>query len=202
VPAGLTPNSTSQPFNTIPTLCWQPVLSYESDIPVSSAWKYRVQISNTPDFQAPVETVDTEMHCWTPQSWYPPGVYYWRVAMIDGSENTSEYSTPAIISLQYNSPSLVSPVTGVIFQTPDFFWTAVPGSAYYRLDVSQSVDFYPLFDTAQSVNIQYTPQVTYPPGDIYYWRVAAFKPNGYKGTYVLGQITIGNPSIWLPLIRK
>jgi hypothetical protein len=202
VPVGLTPNNSTQPFQFLPTLCWQPVLLYSNEIPVASAWKYQLHVSKTSDFQTLVETTITEMHCWTPPAWYPQGVYYWRVAMVDGSGNTSGYSAPAMFNLQYLLPSMVSPVPGVIFQTPEFIWTAVSGSAYYRLDVSQSADFYPLFDTALSVNIQYTPPLTYPPGRTYYWRVAAFTPNSYQGAYVSGQIIIGSPSIWLPMIKK
>lgn len=202
IPGGLTPNTATQAFQSIPTLCWQPIFVYSSETPIASAWKYQLQVSKTSDFQTPVETTVTEMHCWSPQSWYPQGIYNWRVAMLDGSGNTSDYSAPAIFNLQYLVPSLVSPVTGTIFQTPDFSWTGVPGSAYYRLEVSLSADFYPLFDSIQTVNTQFTPLVTYPPGHVYYWRVAAFTPNGYQGGYVSGQITIGRPNVWLPMVRK
>jgi hypothetical protein len=203
IPVGLTPNDTSQPFQTIPYLCWQPVIIYSADnIPIASAWKYNLQVSQTADFQTLVDQTDTEMHCWTPKSWYPQGIYYWRVAMIDGSGHPGGYSSPSVFSIQYTTPSLLSPVEGVIFQTPDFIWTAVPGSKVYRLDVSLSADYYPLFETTQTVNIQFTPIFAYTPGQMYYWRVTAFNNDGYHGAYISGQITIGSPSIWLPMIRK
>jgi len=202
IPTNLVPDARSQEFEELPSLCWQPVIVYHDTIPISSSWKYRLQVSQVVDFHTLVESIDTEMHCWTPQSWYPQGTYYWRVAMIDGAGHVGGYNEPALFVLKYPALSLINPVTGVIFETPNFAWTVVPGSAYYRLDVSLSADYYPLLHNIETVNIQYTPLVTYQPGRIYYWRVAAFNAMGFQGNYVSGQTTIGSPSIWLPMIRK
>jgi hypothetical protein len=201
-PIGLVPNDPIQPVGIIPTLCWKPVMIFSNTVPISSAWKYRLQISPRADFLNLTVSLDTEMHCWTPHSWYPQGSYYWRVAMIDPAGHIGPYSTPAVFLIQYPTTTLVRPISGWVFQTPGFTWTEVTGAAYYRLEVSTEADFYPLTDSTYTANIQYTPLFSYPLEQEYFWRVGAYNVNDYPGAFVSTQIAIGSPRIWLPMVRK
>jgi hypothetical protein len=201
-PIGLIPNDPVQPVGTVPTMCWQPVIVFSNTIPIASAWKYRLQVSTRADFLTLTDSVDTEMHCWTPLSWYPQGAYYWRVAMIDPSGHIGGYSAPAVFIVQYPTPILISPISGWLSQTPGFTWTVVAGAAYYRLDISNSADFYPLSDSTITANTQYTPLFSYPLEQVYYWRVGAYNANGYPGAFVSTHFAIGSPRIWLPMMRK
>jgi hypothetical protein len=201
-PAGLTPDNINHVLETIPSLCWQPVAVFVNGIPIATAVKYRLQISQRNDFLTFIESIDTEMNCWTPTSWYEQGIYYWRVATIDSAGNPGPYSPPAAFLLQYTTTTLVYPISGWVVQTPSFTWTAVPGAAYYRLEVATSTDFYPLYDFTITNNTHYTPLFAYPIEQIYYWRVGTYNADGYHSEFVSTQIAISSPRTWLPMISK
>ena len=201
-PTGLTPNDTLHPVHSIPSLCWQPVIIYANSTPIAATWKYRLQISTRDDFLTLTGSTETEMNCWTPSTWYPEGKYYWRVAILDPAGNQGSYSQPAVFIMQYLTPSLVSPISGWVLQTPGFSWTSVPGASYYQLDVATTADFYPLFESTITNNTSYTPLFTYPLEQIYYWRVAAYNADDYPSDFIATHIAIGSPRIWLPMVKK
>jgi hypothetical protein len=201
-PSGLTPNNASQAIFTIPSLCWQSLIGYSDDTPVLSAWKYRIQVSYRSDFQTLFDSIDTEMHCWTPHSWYPQGIYYWRVAMIDGAGHLGGYSAPAIFYLQYPTTTLLTPISIWVPNTPTYVWIPVSGMASYRLEVSLEADFYPLFEWIETVNTQYTPDFMYLPEQVYFWRVAASTADGNTSAFHSTYFSIGSPRIWLPIVKK
>ena len=201
-PIGLTPDDPTQPINVIPTLCWQPWLITSDAIPIASAWKYRIQISQSSSFSSIYASVENEMHCWTPQSWYPQGTYYWRVAAVDSAGHVGNYSTPATFVLRYTIPALVSPVLGWISHTPTFIWTPVPGMTGYRLEVSLEADFSPLLDWVETVSTIYTPVIAYPLEGTIYWRVSATNLDGFQSGFASTYTTIDSPDVWLPIIGK
>ena len=201
-PSGLSPDDPSQFFDRIPTLCWQPILTNQDNIPLVSAWKYRLQVSSRSDFQTITSSIETEMNCWTPQSWFLPGLYYWRVAMIDAAGYPGSYSAPAAFYLQIPTTTLLNPISGWISSTPTFTWTHTLGMASYRLEVSLEPDFYPLLDWAQTANTQYTSLFTYPVEGLLYWRVAAHNSDGIAGAFISTHIAIGSPRVWLPMIMN
>ena len=213
-PTGLTPDGDTVPYT--PHYCWDPIKKY-NDLPpfepILTAWKYRVLVSLDENFSSTYETVDTHNDCWTPSKGYADGTYYWRVAMIDGNGKSGPYSSTASFIKQYPVTELLSPLSGSIPTTPTFIWTPVPdvdwitdppvvGAATYRFEVSLYNTFYPLYDSVETVNTQFTPTKVYPKDDTYFWRVAIKDRNGNLGPFTGSTIIIGKASYYLPVISR
>jgi hypothetical protein len=165
-----------------PTLCWTPLV--ES---VLAAYKYRVQVSGDPTFSSVYDTIDTEQSCWTPIKGYADDQdYYWRVAIIDGQSRVGNYSDAQTFTKQYPTTTLVSPASGSSStETPTFIWTPVDGAAKYRLEISTSPNFTPLYEAAvTTTNTRWTPIKAYDLTGTYYWRVAIIDANSNLGPFV------------------
>lgn len=92
------------------------------------------------------------------------------------------------------SPRLLSPQDGsrTAQMTPPLRWEAVPGAAYYELQVSRSPDFGVLYYQATVPHID-APEIEHIPGQVfdsaqdeaslYYWRVRAVDADGTPGLY-------------------
>lgn len=180
-------NLTHIPPNVVdraPTFHWNPILEYQDIYPVLSAYRYRVQISKDQTFTTIFDSIDTEQTYWTPTKGYDDGLYYWRVAMIDGSGYFGSYSPYETFTKQYPISTLVSPLNGAgVSSTPTFIWTAVNNAYKYRLEISQDVNFSPLYDSIETNNTRYTPIKNYAIGKTYYWRVAMVDADGKFGPY-------------------
>jgi hypothetical protein len=133
-PTGLTSNGDT--YHYAPTLCWDPLVIYDNDEPVFTAWKYRFQVSQDSDFGNTYESIDTYNNCWTPTIGYPDGTYYWHVAMIDGNNRVGPYSPSATFTKLYPITTLINPSNGFVSWTPTFIWTSVSGAASYVFEVS------------------------------------------------------------------
>jgi hypothetical protein len=209
-PTGLT----SYPAGVVsraPTLCWTPLIASSGNEAVLAAWKYRVQVSRDNTFStlynntdSSVTTVGTEQACWTPTKGYEDGTYYWRVAMKDGNDRLGDYSAPAQFTKEYPVTTLVSPTSGSsAAETPTFVWTPVNGAASYKLEVSTSPTFSPLYDSVTTNNTRYTPTKVYA-NQNYYWRVAIVDDDGKTGPFNTATIIV-NPypyAVYLPLVVK
>ena len=207
VPANLVPNDPTgvNPVRSAPTLCWDPIIASANGVPVLAAWKYRVQVSkNDPNFSVIYDWIDTEQNCWTPFKGYDDAKYYWRVAMIDGNNLFSDFSPAATFTKQYPHTTLLSPINGsTVFITPTFVWTPVNGAARYRLEVSLSPTFAPLYDSVETNNTRYTPTIAYLPDKTYYWRVAMIDRDGRWGPFNNATIIISpGYKIYLPFVRR
>ena len=174
-----------------PTFCWTPLLATRDDVPVLAAYKYRLQTSLDPTFSTPYETVDVEQPCWTPTKGYADGLYYWRVALIDGDGRLAPYSQAVTVTKQYTTPTLLEPAQGAaLAETPTFAWEPVLGAARYKLEVSLYPTFSPLYETATTVNARYTPTRSYDMGKTYYWRVAMVDRDGKQGPFAERNVTV------------
>ncbi len=206
-PIGLTP-TLDQPVSYAPTFCWQPLTRYsitEPDVPVLTAWKYRVQVSRDETFSTPVwDWIDTFNNCWTPIKGYLDGKYYWHVAMIDGNNRLGPYSNPvATFVKQYPITTLKSPLAGAVTKTPTFIWTPVDGAAYYRIEISKYKTFSPLYDSVTTINTQFTPTKNYDKDVAYYWRVAMIDRDNRQGPFTGSTIVIEvGKKIYLPQIIR
>ena len=182
-----------------PTLCWTPVIAdAPSGDPVLAAWKYKVQVSKDPAFSSEFDSEITEQSCWTPKKGYDDGQYYWRVAMIDGSPTAKygNYSAAQTFTKQYPTTTLVSPASGSNpTTTPTFVWTAVDGAARYKFEVSQNINFSPLFDSVTTDTVRWTPTKTYAAGVTYYWRVAIQDADNKVGPFVGSTIIISDGKV-------
>jgi hypothetical protein len=195
-PTGLTPNDPSalNPVDRAPTLCWDQLVSFSNGEPVLTAYKYKVQVSKgDPGFSVIYESVETEQNCWTPVKGYDDGQYYWRVAMMDGQSRQGDYSPPVAFTKQYPSSALISPVDQTSRETPTFAWTAVNGASSYKLEVSQSSTFSPLYESITTHNTDFTPTKLYQSPATYYWRVAIIDKDGKIGPFTDATIIL-NPS--------
>jgi hypothetical protein len=210
-PTGLTHNP-SGVVPRAPTLCWDHLILSStvsaSLQPVLAAYKYRVQVSKDQAFSSTFDTIDTEQACWTPAKGYDDGTYYWRAAMMDGNSTArlGSYTSAITFTKQYPVSTLVSPTSGgVSAETPTFVWTPVNGADSYRLEVSKSPTFSPLYDGPITTNnTRYTPTKTYTPESTYYWRVAIVDDDGNIGPFNNATLIL-DPypyHLYLPLIRK
>jgi hypothetical protein len=198
--------------NRAPTLCWTPLVASSGNEPLLAAWKYVVEVSKDNDTfstlynsnDSSVTTTGTEQACWTPTKGYDDGTYYWRVAMRDGSNNVGAPSAVAQFTKQYPASTLVSPTSGsTAAETPTFVWTPVNGAASYKLEVSTSPTFSPLYDSATTNSARYTPTKIYA-NQRFYWHVAMVDDYGNVGPYSDATIIV-NPlpyAVYLPLIVK
>lgn len=187
-------NLSHEPAGTVaraPTLCWSPVVASAGGEAVFAAWKYRVQVSREPTFSTAYDTTDTEQACWTPTKGYDDGMYYWRVAVIDGSGRVAAFSPAAIFTKQYPLAALVSPADGsALAETPTFIWQPAEGAAKYKLEVSLFGTFSPIMETVTTNNTRYTSTRTYNLGKNYYWRVAMIDRDGKQGPFAQSTVVL------------
>jgi hypothetical protein len=201
-PTGLTPDNGSI-IHTAPTYCWDPLVGYANDEPVLTAWRYYVQVGTDPTFSSMYDAVDTYNNCWTTPMGYNDGTYFWRVAMIDGNGRMGSFSPSATFTKQYPITTLISPISGVVPQTPTFIWTPVDGAATYIFEVSWYPTFSPLYDSVETINTHYTPTSIYQSEKAYYWRVAIHDRDGRQGPFTDATIIIGaGNNTYLPLIKR
>lgn len=202
-PTNLTLYPSEDPAHYMPTLCWDHMVAYDDqNIAVMAAWKYRVQVATDPGFSNNIETIDTEQRCWTTTISYPDGIYYWHVAMIDGSYHLSAYSAASSFTKQYPITNLLEPLPGEGVQTPTFKWSPVDGASYYKLEISKNPGFTPIYDGVLTVNTQYTPIFNYDKYYTYYWRVAIMDWGGRMGIFTGSTIVVVNFTSRLPIVSK
>jgi hypothetical protein len=123
--------------------------------------------------------------------------------MIDGNNRMGDYSPSATFTKQYPITTLISPINEPVPLTPTFIWTPVDGASTYLFEVSWFATFYPLYESVETINTQYTPTNLYASNQVYNWRVAIRDRNGRLGPYTDARIIIGEiyPT-FLPLIVK
>jgi hypothetical protein len=207
-PSGLAPHD-PDPLHAVdhaPTLCWNHLSASSGGVPVLTAWKYRVQVSNNSAFGAILETAETEQKCWTTARGYADGTYYWRVAMMDGQGRLGDYSAAAVFTKQYPVPTLVSPLDETVSGAPTYVWTPVNGASAYKLEVSLSPTFSTLYESVTTNNARYTPTRVYNSGLTYYWRVAILdkdaKPGPFTDATLILDPTGPTEKVYLPAVRR
>ena len=150
------------------------------------------------------ETFETFNNCWTPTFGYQDGTYYWRVAMIDGNGRMGAYSPYATFDKLYPVTTLNSPVNENVPDTPTFNWDPVDGASTYLFEVSRFPSFYPLYESMETINTEYTPTWFYTSDRVYYWRVAIRDRNGRLGPYTpYARFVIGDVyPVYIPIIQR
>jgi hypothetical protein len=207
-PGNLRPNlDASTAVGYAPTLCWDPVVVNTNGVPVLAAWKYRVHVSKSPGFSTLYDDIVTEQACWTPTKGYEDGSFYWRVAIIDGNNRLGSFSETAQFTKQYPVTTLSSPVSGsVIAFTPTFKWQPVFNTARYRLEVSLSPTYSPIYDSITTVSTSFNPIKIYDLNKTYYWRVAIIDKDGRTGPFTDALIILdpfpGSIKLFLPMITR
>lgn len=170
-----TTTGTSNAPAGMPTFMWE--------VPVIAPF-FHLQVSDSPGFSTLLVDKTTNAKSYTPTDIWPNGTYYWRVMAGNGSTSlpnwgpyTLTYSfTKDWSDIKSIKPSLISPEEGAIretFQTSDFSWTAVPGAAAYRLEISGDPLFTNFAYFAETIKPQHTPDKRLA-SNLYYWRVIPF----------------------------
>lgn len=158
-----------------------PVFSWSS---VAGAYRYNIQIQDTPNFNHDYIYTFEYNPQHTPISGIPDGTYYWRVGTQSGGTlNLGAWSAVRTFTISTATPSygapdkpvLVSPLNdAVITTTPIFKWNPVSGATSYRLEVATDLHYSTKYIAVDIVGTSYTPpaEITIPIGK-YCWNVRA-----------------------------
>ena len=138
---------------------------------------------------------------YTPPSALAAGLYFWEVQAIEPTASSGIAAWSSIFSLSIGralpAPSLSTPPSGAtaVSPPPTFTWSAVAGSAAYRILIATTPSALPTnpavgtcegcSQAATTTGATYTPPVTALDGDTqYYWEVQALPPSGgQNGTW-------------------
>ena len=187
----------------LPTFRWQAVLTPTVE-PRLATPLYKVLVDDDPNFGSPLSLV-TDATTYTPiyrqlsPQKFPDGTWYWKVAILDTTNNTGPFSPTQRFYKEYQAPDLVSPSLGAkVAEVPTFVWQPVAGAAYYRLEYASDASF--SFPTAVTTdNTSYTP-VTAISYDNVFWRVQMFDLDRVAGPFEVGRLSIGF-KVFLPMAR-
>lgn len=182
--------------NTQPTFKWTAILTPTAQ-PRVAAPLYRLQIDEDPNFGSPIIFTTESTALTLPEgSSIADGTWYWRIAVIDSSNNVGAFSPVQQFYKEYLAPTLLQPgQNGVISGVTSFEWAPVPGAAYYRIEIDDDPLFNsPLFDDTD--NTKYTPTKALTAKE-YYWRVRIYDQDRKPGPFVTGRIQIQSVSLAL-----
>ena len=174
-----------------PTLRWTAVLT-PSQTPRLAAPKYRLQVADNAQFLNPAIKVDTQATAYTPaiKENLADGVWYWRVALVDGSGNLGPYSPTQSFAKQYLPPTLVAAPGSS--GAPVFAWTPIDGAASYKLEYADNANYNNA--TAVTTDLaRYVPVKTLP-FSMYYCRVQIIDADGISGPVDNGQFSYYVPA--------
>lgn len=182
-----------------PTFAWSAVLTPTIE-PRVAAGRYRLQLDDDPNFSTPT-SFDTDNTSFTlPKGRsISDGAWYWRVAVLYDFNKTGPYSPVQRFYKEYLPPTLLAPAQGATSAGPPvFIWSALPGAAYYRIEIAANEQFRPS-QFYLTDNTRFTPLVSLKEGG-YYWRVQMFDRDRVSGPWEMGRVTIGPTSdlLYLP----
>lgn len=195
------PPLTDSVLNQQPTLRWAAVLT-PTQQPRLATPSYHIQVANNPAFTSPKidQTLQTTSLTPIKGKTLSDGVWYWRVALVDGNNKTGPYSPAQQFTKEYPLPSLIGPPqetsTG---QQPTFAWQPIPGAAYYKIEYANNSSYDKSTTiTTDLTRVMPTKALTY---DNYYWRVQMFDADNNAGSLIQGRFSVGY-RIYLPGILK
>lgn len=183
---------TDQPINTLqpPTLLSPANQATDVELPVTLSWSnvsnasyYVLQVDKNNNFTSPevnLNNLTTPQYTITNLS--PNTTYYWRVATIVNSQQSSWSSVYSFTTkdIPLLAPALLQPVnnaTGVSTQ-PQFTWLRVEGATKYHFQVAMSLSFdeFSLFyEKNDLTDTTLTTTPTFPYKTQFFWRVRSFK---------------------------
>jgi hypothetical protein len=182
--------SEGSPAQYNPTYCWNPI---------ASAWRYRLEIFWDSTFLIPYNFVLTEENCYTFPAGQLDGSFFWRVKMMDGTDQYGPPSAPGQTWKFYPAPTPLEPLKAAE-GTPLFKWSPVDGADRYRIQISDKSDFSNIEYTATTVNNEHQPTQKLNFGD-YYWRVQIIDDDKIYGPFS-DFVYVEFYKVFLPGIRK
>ena len=189
LPVGLVPNQTVNPL----VAPGQPVvLSWD---PVPGAVSYDVEVSSSPGFTKIVWSQATDQAQVAPNLILADGTYWWRVTAVDKAGTHGITSSVATFAKVWNGTvtgGVLSDTPGgapasLIRVTPYLSWSAVPGAAYYQVQIAAGSQFAsPVFDSGLITQTGAAPGASgvLPDGN-YVWRVRAFDAASNPGPWTV-----------------
>jgi hypothetical protein len=190
-------------INELPTFQWQPILYPAGDFPVMVAPRYHLMVDDDPNFSSPLIQValDTTSYTANRSKKIEDGTYYWKVAMLVGTNQYGPYSEPASFYKVYLTPTLSAASFGPV---PDLKWEPLDGAAYYQLQICRDPFFADCVESNVSTDLTHyvsrRAASSYPPG-VYYWRVRMCDQAAACGPYYEDRQAPG-AMIFMPLIYK
>lgn len=183
-------------INAQPTFLWTAILTPTAEPRVATPL-YRLQIDRDPNFGKPANFTTAATALTLPEeASLADGNWYWRVAAIDFKGNIGAYSPVQQFYKEYLAPQLLQPSqNSVVSGVTSFEWAAVPGAAYYGIEIDDD----PLFNSslkAETDNTKYTP-IAALPAKQYHWRVRIFDDRRNPGPFVTGRIQVQTVSLSL-----
>ena len=153
------------------TVTGNPVFAWTA---VSSAVKYRIEVSDNPGFSPTVIADETQNLRYAPTTELPLGTLYWRVAARDASNALGTYASDNFTKEWGAAPNPLTPDDGATLSFPTdpllFTWSALSGAQSYELQVDDATDFI----GASSYTTKNTAFVITEPrtvGQAFYWRL-------------------------------
>lgn len=184
-----------------PTLRWTAVLT-PSENPRLAAPAYRIQIADNPAFTDIRLNEITQATAYTPPKGklLPDGVWYWRVAFIDGGGRLHPFSPPQRFTKRSPLPLLLEPQQGErTGDTPNFRWQPVDGAAYYRIEYADNSGYNR--PTAVQTDLTVYAPVKKLSNATYFWRVQMFDADKNPGPLIEGRLFVGH-RVYLPVVVK
>lgn len=165
------------------TVSGNPILQWSA---VTSAVRYRVQVSSSATFSSLLLNVDTYALRATPRTDLPLGPLYWRVAATNGATGVGPYAVGQFVKGPAAAPVLSTPAHNAVLsypsQPPVLRWSTLSGVKSYRIELDDANDFVGAasFTTANTSFALADPLIL---GKSYYWRVQGVSPAGVTGAF-------------------
>lgn len=165
-----------------------PILLNWTSVP--QAQKYEVDVSNDPGMGTSVAgfPVTTAATAYSPTSRLAPGTYYWTVTPLDAENHSGAVSATWSFTWAWDVSTTLA-VTDLDSSDevydPQFSWTAVPGAAYYQVEVNSDPSWASgskVCCSGFSVSTSLTPTKLLP-ADTYYWRVRPYDASNNPGAW-------------------
>jgi hypothetical protein len=157
---------------------------------VTGAQSYTLTIATDPQLSSVVagSPIATSASAYSIPTRLTDGQYWWQVTPIDAEGNqgtpspvfTFNWSWPNDTTLTLND---LDPSSQVF--DPQFSWTAIPGAAYYKVDVNTDANFPSgsnVCCTGYTVATTLAPTTLLPAAQSYYWRVTPYNSSLQAGT--------------------
>lgn len=156
---------------------------------VANARKYRLQVSDMPDFSNKVVNVATKSTSLNPDIKLPKGMIYWRVKVMDADKLWSDWvSRSYLIDRDKPAiPTMLTPAHKLIItdtNQPTFDWTdnTEADFAYYIIQIDNNRTFSSPVIVAEVTDSTYIAELALT-NRRYYWRVRAVDAVGNKSKW-------------------
>jgi len=182
-------------------LRWSPVLT-PTATPRLAAPSYRVQIADNPAFTSPKISQATQSTSFSPikGQTLTDGVWYWRVALVDGNNKIGPYSPPVRFTKEYPLPAPIwPPQDTTVGPLPTFAWEPIDGAAYYKIEYADNSS-YNKSTTITTDLTRVTPTKALP-YNIYFWRVQMFDADRNPGSLIEGRFQFGY-RLYVPMLLR